>query len=228
MLRARIDGALASACPDRQDVTSGRLLGQLAPWLRLPFTTPGMRIGLLGGSFNPAHAGHRHISLEAMARLDLDRVWWLVSPGNPLKSREDLASQETRIRRAEAVAMHPRIDVTGFESALGTPYTAEVLAQVARQTPGRHLVWLMGADNLASFHRWRHWERIAGLTPFAVLDRPGWRSKALHSQAASALARFRLPESAARELALAPPPAWTFLSIPLNALSSTALRRQNR
>ena len=202
--------------------------GVRSQWIKLPPTTPGMRIGLLGGSFNPAHAGHRHISLEAMARLDLDRVWWMVSPGNPLKDHADLAALETRLHLAAAVAQHPRIDMTGFEAELGTAYTAETLAFLSARTPGVRFVWLMGADNLATFHRWRHWRRIMQLMPVAVFDRPGWRYRAIGSRAAISQVAARVPEELARRLVVESTPAWSFLSIPLSGLSSTALRRREK
>ncbi len=197
-------------------------------WLRLPLTTPGLRIGLLGGSFNPAHDGHRHISLEALARLNLDRVWWIVSPGNPLKGHQDLADLETRLHLAAAVAHHPRIDVTGFEAQLGTAYTAETLAYLTKRLPEVNFVWLMGADNLATLHRWRQWERILATMPVAVVDRPHWRYRALASRAALSHAGAKLPEAESRRLAGATAPVWSFLSIPLSNLSSTALRARSR
>jgi len=193
-------------------------------WVRFPTVAPGMRIGLLGGSFNPAHEGHRHISLEAIARLGLDQVWWLVSPGNPLKNHADLATDDARLAAAKEVARHPRIVVTGFESALRTSFTADTLDFLAARSPAVRFIWLMGADNLASLHRWRDWRQIMLTFPIAVFDRPGWRYRALASRAARAYATCRLPESEARLLTLCRPPAWTFLSIPLSGLSSTQLR----
>ena len=183
-----------------------------------------MRIGLLGGSFNPAHEGHRHISLQAIAGLDLDWVWWLVSPGNPLKSHAELAAQDARLAAAAKAAHHPRIAVTGLESALGTPFTAETLSFLTTRAPNVSFVWLMGADNLVSFHRWREWRGIMQMAPVAVFDRPGWRYRALSSRAASAFASCRLPEFESRQLAGHRTPAWCFLSIPLSGLSSTKLR----
>jgi nicotinate-nucleotide adenylyltransferase len=197
-------------------------------WLQLPLTAPGLRVGLLGGSFNPAHDGHRHISLEALARLNLDRVWWIVSPGNPLKSHAELAAQETRLHLAAAVAHHPRIDVTGFEAQLGTSYSAETLAFLKRRAPEVHFVWLMGADNLAALHHWRHWRRILATMPVAVLDRPHWRYRALASPAAISHRDSQLPESESRLLSQMTAPSWSFLSIPLSNLSSTALRARSR
>jgi len=195
-------------------------------FIPLPPTAPGQRIGLLGGSFNPAHDGHRHVSLEAMARLELDRVWWLVSPGNPLKNHADLAAQDARLAAATKIAHHPRIVVTGLESALGTPFTAETLDFLTARRPQVRFVWLMGADNLASFHRWREWRAIMQSVPVAVFDRPGWRYRAVASRAATAFAAARLPEAESRQLAARCTPAWCFLSIPLSPLSSTALRER--
>jgi nicotinate-nucleotide adenylyltransferase len=193
-------------------------------WIKLPVTSPGMRIGLLGGSFNPPHAGHRHLSLEALKRLSLDRVWWMVSPGNPLKRHDDLATLGNRLKLASRVALHPHIDVTGFEAALGTAYTAETLAYLFQRSLGVRFVWLMGADNLASFHHWNHWRDIVELVPMAVFDRPAWRYKAMASRAALSLACCKLPESQSRLLAWAIPPAWSLITIPLSSLSSSKIR----
>lgn len=200
---------------------SGR--GALVP---LPHAEPGMRIGLLGGSFNPPHAGHRHVSVEALRRLGLDQVWWIVTPGNPLKSHAGLPPIAERMAQSIDVSAHPQIIITGFEAGLGSPYTAEALLYLVSRYPGVRFVWLMGADNLAQIHRWRHWRKIFETLPIAVLDRPGWRHRGLASPAASLFEDQRLREQAARKLATASLPAWTFLSIPLNHLSSTELRRQ--
>jgi nicotinate-nucleotide adenylyltransferase len=187
-----------------------------------------MRIGLLGGSFNPPHAAHRLISVNAMKRLKLDRIWWLVTPGNPLKSHAELADLRQRLALAEAAARHPRIAVTGFEAQLPSAYTARTLKILKRRRPGVCFVWLMGADNLAGFHLWRDWRRILEIVPVAVADRPGWRNRALNSPAARALASFRLDEQDAAALPCAPAPAWVYLSGPLSPLSSTALRKAQR
>ncbi|MGO9472515.1 MAG: nicotinate-nucleotide adenylyltransferase [Rhodomicrobium sp.] len=192
--------------------------------LRPPPAFAGMRVGLLGGSFNPPHAAHRLISLAALKRLRLDRVWWMVTPGNPLKAHNDLAPLAARIRLSREVARHPRIEVTAFEAGIGTAYTAAALRFLKRRYPGVRFVWLMGADNLASFHRWNEWQAIFGLMPIAVEDRPNWRHRALASPAARVLNRFRVPENEAAALACLPPPAWCYLSGPLSKLSSTALR----
>lgn len=184
----------------------------------------GQRIGLLGGSFNPPHAGHLHASLIALRRLRLDAVWWLVTPGNPLKALDGLPPLAVRLAAAQKVAAHPRIRVTGVEAALGTRYTVDTLAALRIRAPGVRFVWLMGADNLAQLGRWRDWPRLVRLAPFAVVDRPGATLRATWSRAAVALAARRLPEEAASALADCPPPAWCFLHAPRSELSSTMLR----
>ena len=190
----------------------------------LPPNAPGMRIGLFGGTFDPAHAAHRAACLLALHRLNLDRVWWLVTPGNPLKDTKGLAPLAERLAAARALAHHPRIDVTDLEAALGTPYTYETVSYLRRRCPGVHFVWIMGADNLRSFHRWQRWRGIAQLVPIAVVDRLGPSLYATGSAAAHALAGFRLPEAAARKLADHKPPAWIYLHGLKSPLSSTALR----
>ncbi len=183
-----------------------------------------MRIGLLGGSFNPAHEAHRQISLTALKRLGLDQVWWLVSPANPLKDAGKLPSLERRVAAAKEIANHPRIEVTGFSGAGKSPYSVDLLTELKRRFPKVNFVWLMGADNLANFHRWQAWPKIFTLMPIAVLDRPGFRLKARSSQAAQRFASFHVDESDAPGLALLVPPAWTVLSHPLSNLSSSKLR----
>lgn len=183
-----------------------------------------MRIGLLGGSFDPAHEAHREISLTALKRLGLDQVWWLVTPGNPLKDVSRLPSLAERVADAENIAHHPRIVVTGFDGGTGSGYTIDLLFALKQRFPGVHFVWLMGADNLVGFHRWKAWPEIFGLVPIAVLDRPGYRLKARAGQAAQRFAPYYVDESDAAALALLEPPAWTILSHKLSGLSSTALR----
>ena len=185
----------------------------------------GLRIGLLGGSFNPAHAGHRHISLYALKALGLDRVWWLVSPQNPLKPGRDMAPLAERLAEARRVACHPRLQVTAIESALGTRYTADTLAALTRRFPRTRFVWLMGADNLRQIPRWRHWTRIFRLVPVAVFARPTYSMDALGGMAARRYARRRVAEHRARELAGLDTPAWTFLRNPLHPASATAIRQ---
>jgi nicotinate-nucleotide adenylyltransferase len=190
----------------------------------LPFHSDGMRIGLLGGSFNPPHLAHRAISLFALKRLQLDRVWWLVSPGNPLKQRDGLHEIGERVEAARRVADDPRIDVSCLESVIGTRYTVDTISYLRRRASGLHFVWIMGSDNLAQFHRWRHWQRIATEIPIAVIDRPPQSFRALSGPAAQSLARYRLPENQAARLADRRAPAWVFLTGMKLNLSSTGLR----
>src|SRR5580704_6179635 len=177
----------------------------------LPPNAPGMRIGLFGGTFDPAHASHRAACLLALHRLDLDRVWWLVTPGNPLKDTRGLAPLAERLRAARALAHHPRIDVTDLEAHIGTRYTHQTIAYLRRRCPGVHFVWIMGADNLRSFHRWQRWRDIAALVPIAVVDRLGPSLYAVGSVSAQTLSRRRIPETAAATLPMRPPPAWVLL-----------------
>ncbi|MGI6245298.1 MAG: nicotinate-nucleotide adenylyltransferase [Pseudochelatococcus sp.] len=183
-----------------------------------------MRIGLFGGSFNPPHAGHRLASLIALKRLQLDRVWWIVTPGNPLKDNSALPPQAKRMAAARALTRHPRIDITGFEAEIETQFTFDTIDWLARRCPEVDFVWIMGADNLAGFHRWQRWRDIARLVPLAVIDRPGSTLKAARSRAATALARYRFAETEAGLLAGARLPAWVFLHGPRSPLSSTMLR----
>jgi len=192
--------------------------------LRLPAFAAGQRIGLFGGSFDPPHDGHLAVSTVGLGALDLDQVWWLVSPHNPLKPNAPSSDLARRITAARALARHPRIRVTGIEAALGTTFTAETLAQLLPRMPGAHCVWMMGADNLESFHRWRGWQTIAASLPIAVFNRPGMALAALSSPAAHALWQSRIRSADARSLAAKPPPAWVFLPSPHIAISSTALR----
>lgn len=196
--------------------------------IRLPPHPPGLRVGLYGGSFDPAHAGHRHVTLIALRRLRLDRVWWIVTPGNPLKPHGDLPPTALRVTAAAALAHHPRIAVTGFEEALGARYTVETLAYLIRRCPGVRFVWIMGADNWAGFQRWRGWRAIAGLAPICIVDRPNWTLRAASSRAGTALSLHRRNESDSAIFANASPPAWIFLHGPRSPLSSTALRTEKQ
>jgi nicotinate-nucleotide adenylyltransferase len=190
----------------------------------IPLHTNGMRVGLLGGSFNPPHAAHRAISLFAIKRLKLDRVWWLLSPGNPLKEHHGLRTLAERERAARDVADDPRIDVSCLEAVNGTSYTVDTVTHLRRRVQGVRFVWIMGADNLAQFHRWKDWRRVAADMPIAVIDRPPQSFRALAAPAAQALARYRLPENRAQSLSDQRPPAWVFLTGMKLSLSSTVLR----
>jgi nicotinate-nucleotide adenylyltransferase len=192
-----------------------------------PLAFPRQRIGLLGGSFDPPHRGHLRTSRTALERLALDRVWWLVTPGNPLKYRPDLAPLARRLAQCRSFVRDPRITITGFEAALGSPYTFASLIFLRRRYPKVRFVWIMGADGLANLHNWRYWRDILHLVPVAVVDRPGWRHKAVRSRAATAFRFAYIPETQAARLAYATPPAWTILSGPLSFLSSTALRSRS-
>lgn len=195
---------------------------------RMPPHAAGMRIGLFGGTFDPPHEAHRAAALLAMKRLQLDRVWWLVTPGNPLKDTRGLAPLPERLAAARALARHPRIVVTGLEAELGVRYTFDTVSYLVRRCSGVCFVWLMGADNLRSFHRWQRWRGIAGLVPIAVVDRMGPSLYATSGVAAAALAHARIPESAAVTLPCRRPPAWVFLHGLKSPLSSTALRAERR
>jgi len=203
---------------------------QVAAWagrrgsVVLPPHARGMRIGLFGGTFDPPHAAHRAAALLAMRRLGLDRLWWLVTPGNPLKNVHGLAPLGARVSAARSLAQHPRIDVSDFEAALGTNYTYGTISYLVRSCPGVRFVWIMGADNLRHFHRWQRWRDIAALVPIAVVDRLGPSLYSTAGVAGQALGWARLPESAARTLAERKPPAWIYLHGLKSPLSSTALR----
>ncbi len=182
-----------------------------------------MRVGLFGGSFDPPHAGHVHVSREALKRFELDRVWWLVSPGNPLKA-EGPARLDRRMAAARALVRHPRVEVTDIEARLGTRYTGATLERMFALYPGVRFVWLMGADNLASFHRWQRWEWIMRNVPVGVMARPGQRISARTSKAAQVFRCHKLPAAAASRLAMSEPPAWCFLNVPMLDVSSSEIR----
>jgi nicotinate-nucleotide adenylyltransferase len=187
----------------------------------------GRRVGLLGGSFNPAHDGHLSISREALRRLQLDEVWWLVSPQNPLKSARGMLPLAERMARAQAVTKaDPRLRVTALETALGTRYTADTLQALRRHFVGTHFVWLMGADNLMQMSRWQHWTRILEAVPIAILARAPYSLRSLSAKTAKRYRHCRLPASGARLFATQIAPAWTFIVIPLHPASATAIRAQ--
>ena len=183
------------------------------------------RIGLLGGSFNPAHEGHRQLSLEAIEALGLDELWWLVSPGNPLKEgASDMAPFEARLASAEKMAAGTPIQVSDFEGRAGTRYTIDTLKALVRDCPEDRFIWLMGADTVAEFHRWKDWRDIAGLLPIAVLPRAGYDGEAQAARAMGWLSRFVRPPSQAKDWTEWSPPAILFLRLKTNPTSATALR----
>jgi nicotinate-nucleotide adenylyltransferase len=194
--------------------------------IRLPFAEKGQRIGLFGGSFNPPHEGHVLVSEIALRRLGLDQVWWIVTPGNPLKDHQKLAPLAERVALCHQITRDPAIQITAFEIAYPTRFTADTLTLIKQQRPGIDFVWLMGADNLAEFHKWQRWRDIAEMMPFAVIDRPGSTLASRSSMAALALARFRIDEGDAELLPTMRPPAWVFIHGPRSSLSSTRLRAQ--
>jgi nicotinate-nucleotide adenylyltransferase len=182
-------------------------------------------IGLLGGSFDPAHSGHVHITKAALKRFGLDRVWWLVSPGNPLKEHGP-ATMERRMDHACQVMDHPRVDVTDIEAQIGTRYTAETLDVMQGLYPGVRFVWLMGADNLAQFDRWQDWHSIMRNTSIGVIARPGDRVAARTSKAAKIFANTRMPARCSQLLGRTNGPAkWCFINVPMNSASSTDIRK---
>ena len=197
---------------------------ELIPAEALALAKSGGRIGLLGGSFNPAHEAHLHISLIALRRLKLDAVLWLVSPQNPLKEPAGMASLERRLMRAREVTKNPNVFATGIEAALGTRFTFDTISALVRKFPKARFVWLMGSDNLAQFHLWHRWEEIATLLPIAVIARPQYTTRALASPAAQHLRAARKNVSDAGNLSEQTPPAWVFIQERLDPTSATKIR----
>ena len=193
-------------------------------YFRMPHVERGMVVGLFGGSFNPAHEGHALVAEIAIRRLRLDQLWWMVTPGNPLKDRNHLAALSERIAHSEELASDPRIKVTAFEAALGVNFTADTLARVKARNPHVHFIWIMGADSLMSFHKWQRWQEIARTFPIAVIDRPGSTLSFLSSKMTKTFAFARVDEDDAGVLWKKAAPAWTFIHGPRSQLSSTALR----
>lgn len=189
----------------------------------MPVAKPGQVIGLLGGSFDPPHAGHVHITKAALKRFGLDHVWWLVSPVNPLKTNGP-APLAHRMQAARAMMQHPRVTVTDIEAALGTRYTARTIAALRKRYPAVRFVWLMGADNLAQFHLWQDWRSIMDTVPIGVIARPGDRISARLSKAARVYDHARIPGRASHILGRLEAPAWSFVNVPLSDQSSTAIR----
>jgi len=197
-------------------------------YLEMPAVKAGMTVGLFGGSFNPPHEGHLLIAQHAIEALKLDQLWWMVSPGNPLKDHSELPTLAERIRLSETLVDDPRIKVTGFEAAHKIRYSAETIELVLGKLPDVRFVWVMGADSLATFDKWARWEWIVETIPIAVYNRPG-SSLADHSSVmAQTFAAAKIDEARASELAQMQPPAWTFIHGPLSPLSSTELRKGGR
>lgn len=191
--------------------------------LHLPGPYKGLRIGLFGGTFNPAHSGHYHVAIQAMKKLQLDYVWWMPASGNPLKAEG--SSFAARYASAKRIAVHPRMKVTDLEPQLGTRYSYDTIKALLPHVKGGEFVWLMGADNLRHFHKWSHWEKIASLIPISVIARPGDARLARLSKFAQRFAEWRLPPSQAASFDQYYPPVWSYLPTPLHTASSTNIRR---
>ena len=194
----------------------------------LPVSGAGMRIGLFGGSFNPIHEGHLLVIEESMRRLQLDAVWVLVTPGNPLKNHKDLAPLADRVEAARRFIDNPRVKVTGFEAAHGFTYSWQTIRFLTEAMPDRRFVWIMGADNLVDFNRWERWRNIAAMVPLAVYVRPGSSRRAPASMAANYLSRWRIDEEDAPRLAMLEPRAWVYLHGRQSPLSSSAIRARRQ
>jgi len=196
--------------------------------LKAPAFGEGQRIGLFGGSFNPAHYGHYMVALYAMKRLELDWVWWLVSPQNPLKDPSETGEYASRLASTREVAKHPRFVVTDIEKQMGARTTAETLRGLRPLLRRAHFTWIMGADSFANLHRWHDWLEIPETLPLAVLARPGFSLRALGGPAATRFAEAQVPTNLAPSLVTKRPPAWCFVPMPLRPESSTAIRRRDK
>ena len=190
---------------------------------QLPYAKRGATVGLLGGSFDPAHKGHAHITQTALKRFELDQVWWLVSPGNPLKQKQP-AAMDVRLAQARRVMRHPNVKVTDIEAQIGTQYTAKTIKALQHRYRGVNFVWLMGADNLAQFHRWQDWRWIMENVPVGVIARPGDRISARMSKAARVYRHAKLSGRSAELLGRVQTPAWCFINLPMSPQSSSAIR----
>ena len=188
-----------------------------------PVANAGQVVGLLGGSFNPAHAGHVHITKTALTRFGLDHVWWLVSPGNPLKTQSP-APMAQRLGQARMIMDHPRVDITNIEDRLGTRFTAQTIAALQVRYPDVRFVWLMGADNLAQFHKWQDWQWIMENVPVGILARPNDRIAARLSKAANIYRHAMIPARASHVLGRGSAPRWCFINLPMLDVSSSAIR----
>ncbi|MET3927854.1 nicotinate-nucleotide adenylyltransferase [Devosia sp. 2618] len=201
---------------------------RIAGITELPPSGAGMRIGLFGGSFNPIHEGHRLVVEETLRRLELDALWVMVTPGNPLKNHSELAPLSERVLAARQLLTDPKVRVTGFEAAHGFTYSWQTIRFLTKSMPDRRFVWIMGADNLVDFNRWERWRDIANMVPIAVYVRPGSGRRAPASMAANALSRWRIDEADAPRLASLAPPAWAYLRGRQSPLSSSAIRARKQ
>jgi len=190
----------------------------------MPHLEAGMAIGLYGGSFNPPHQGHKLVAEKALKSFQLDQLWWMVTPGNPLKDRQELASLEQRLEASHALLHHPRIHITAFERAGKACFSAQTVAHILKCRPQGRFVWIMGADSFASFHLWWQWQAIASRLPLGIIDRPGASFAALSSPTARRFASRRLGEMRAPRLPFTRAPCWCFLHGRRSFMSSTRLR----
>ena len=202
--------------------------GVLRDDLKMPFVEAGMVVGLFGGSFNPPHQGHALVAETALRKLGLDQLWWMVTPGNPLKDLSLLTPLADRLAASRAMMHDPRIKVTAFEAGLSSRYSADTISQIILRNPRVRFVWLMGADNLKSFHLWQDWQGIAAMLPIAVIDRPGSTLSYLSSKMAQRFVHARVDEDDARLLGTLSAPAWTFIHGPRSSMSSSAIRAKQK
>lgn len=194
--------------------------------IKFPSNPNGRKIGIFGGSFNPAHEGHLHLSLTAIKALDLDEVWWLISPQNPLKPRDETVSIQQRLVQAQNIAKHPKIKFTYFEQYLKSKHTSHTISYLNSRAPNAHFVWLMGADNLSNISYWKNWQTIFNAIPIAVFDRSGKHLSSITSKAACYFKAHRKPNNSSQILALQTTPAWCFIRIKRINRSSSAIRHE--
>lgn len=190
----------------------------------MPHAEKGNVVGLFGGSFNPPHDGHALVGLTAIRRLQLNQLWWMVTPGNPLKDRTTLPSLRERMEKSSNIIIHPKLRITGFENTLGSSISADTISFILKHNPGVHFVWIMGADSLSTFHHWHQWQDIVQMIPIAIIDRPTAKMAALSSVMAQTYRRFQMDERDAAKLGGTKAPAWVYLHGPRSSLSSTILR----
>ena len=208
---------------------NGQAFDKVGPrYLRFPATASGMTIGLFGGSFNPPHEGHRLVAETAIKRLGLDQLWWMVTPGNPLKNVSELLPLAERIELSEQMAPGPRVKVTAFEAAYKVRFSADTIALIKARHHDINFIWVMGADNLKNFHHWQRWGQIVQMLPIAIIDRPGSTLSYVSSKMALTYDYARVDEDDAISLAKLKAPAWTLIHGPRSTLSSSAIRGSNK